>query len=90
VIARLGGRTFTIRYHRAHEVAAAFAPWFQLERRTGIGVFVPPSAAEPWISRHPRLLGALASLDRALGSRLAPLGDHVLYRLVRTDAPVVD
>lgn len=84
VPARLGRRDFTVRYHRRRDVEQAFAPWFRLVARRGIGVAVPPSAAEPWISSHRRLLGALEAFDR-VGSRvLAPLGDHVLYDLVRT------
>jgi hypothetical protein len=51
-----------------------------------VGVFVPPSAAEPWISAHPRLLGALETLDKGLAGPLAAFGDHVLYRFVRTEA----
>jgi len=86
VPARLGGRHFTVRYHRPREVARAFAPWFRMRRTRGIGVFVPPSAAEPWISRHPRLLGALEALDRAAAAPLARLGDHLLFHLERTDA----
>ena len=85
--ARLGGQNFMIRYHRAGEIKHAFAPWFRLVRRVGIGVFVPPSAAEPWISKHPRLLHGLESLDRIAGRPLAPLGDHILYHLERTSAP---
>ncbi len=81
--ARVGGRDFSVRYHRRRDVAEAFAPWFRLERATGVGVFVPPSGAEPWISSHPRLLGVLERLDRATAGLLAPLGDHVLYTLVR-------
>jgi hypothetical protein len=87
VDARLGGRRFTVRYHRPGEVARAFAPWFRLRRTRGIGVFVPPSAAEPWISRHPRLVDALEALDRAAAAPLARLGDHLLFHLERTDAP---
>jgi len=87
VAARLGGRRFTVRYHRPREVARAFAPWFRLRRTRGIGVFVPPSAAEPWISRHPRLVAALEALDRAAAAPLARLGDHLLFHLERTDAP---
>jgi hypothetical protein len=37
----------------------AFTLWFVLEKRLGIGVTVPPSAAEPWISQQPHLLGAM-------------------------------
>lgn len=86
VAARLGGKHFTVRYHRPREIARAFAPWFRPRRTRGIGVFVPPSAAEPWISRHPRLLGALEALDRAAAAPLARLGDHLLFHLERTDA----
>jgi SAM-dependent methyltransferase len=88
VAARLNGRHFTVRYHRAADLKRAMAPWFRLERRIGIGVFVPPSAAEPWISRHPRLLRLQERLDRAFAAPLAALGDHILYHFVRTDAPV--
>jgi SAM-dependent methyltransferase len=84
--ARLGGRTFTVRYHRRRELERAMAPWFRPTGRRGVGVFVPPSAAEPWISNHPRLLQALETLDRGLSGPLAMLGDHVLYRFVRTEA----
>jgi len=81
--ARLGGRHFTVRYHRPWEITSAMRPWFRLVRRRGIGIFVPPSAAEPWISRHPRLLGALEAIDRVVSAPLAALGDHVLYQFER-------
>jgi len=82
--ARLGGREFTVRYHRRRDFERAMAPWFRPAGRRGVGVFVPPSAAEPWISRRPLLLGALKGLDRGLSWPLAALGDHVLYRFTRT------
>lgn len=84
VAARLGGRDFTVRYHTAAEVQRAMSPWFELRRRVGIGVFVPPSAAEPWISGHPALVRMLEAIDRVASRALAPLGDHVLYWLERT------
>jgi SAM-dependent methyltransferase len=86
VAARLGGREFTVRYHRSAEVQRAMAPWFELRRRVGIGVFVPPSASEPWISEHPALVRMLDAIDRVASRALAPLGDHVLYWFVRTTA----
>jgi SAM-dependent methyltransferase len=84
VPARLGGKAFTVTYHRRRDLIAAMHPWFRPVRRLGIGVFVPASAAEPWISRHPRLLGLLETLDRAAERPLAALGDHVLYQFERT------
>jgi SAM-dependent methyltransferase len=86
VPARLGGREFAIRYHRRRDLERMFAPWFRLKSRRGTGIFVPPSAAEPWISGHPRLLATLETFDRIAAKPLAPLGDHVLYRFERTDA----
>jgi SAM-dependent methyltransferase len=84
--ARLGDREFRIYYHRRRELIRAFAPWFTLERRLGIGVTVPPSAAEPWISQHLPLLGAMEALDRGLARPLAMFGDHILYQFRRTSA----
>lgn len=84
VPARLGGHHFTVRYHRRADVSRAMAPWFRLASSRAVGLFVPPSAAEPWISRHPRLLGACEALDRIASRPLAMLGDHILYRFVRT------
>lgn len=83
VPARLGGRDFTVRYHRGRALANAMRPWFKPVGRRAIGLAVPPSAAEPWISRHPRLLAALEAIDRVLARPLAPLGDHILYRFER-------
>ena len=81
---RLSKREFLIVYHRRATLRRAFAPWFVLEKRLGIGVTVPPSAAEPWISQQPRLLGAMEAIDRVLSRPLAFLGDHVLYQFRRT------
>jgi len=86
VAARLGGRSFEVRYHRRSDLVTAMAPWFRLLSTKGIGVFVPPSAAEPWISGRPALLKGLEIADRFLSGMLAPLGDHVLYDFERTNA----
>lgn len=84
VAARLGGRTFTVRYHRPADIKRVLSPWFEPAGRRGVGVFVPPSAAEPWISRRPKLLNGLEAHDRVLSRPLADLGDHVLHAFVRT------
>jgi ubiquinone/menaquinone biosynthesis C-methylase UbiE len=85
--ARLARHEFEIVYHRRAAITRAFAPWFLLEKRLGIGVMVPPSAAEPWISQQPRLLTAMEALDRVLARPLATLGDHILYQFRRTTSP---
>lgn len=85
VHARLGGQHFTVRYHRARDVEQSLAPWFRPVSRQGIGVFVPPSAAEPWISRYPRAISLLERLDRVASHAFAAFGDHVLYRFERID-----
>lgn len=85
VSARLAKREFQVVYHRRSKLVRAFDPWFVLEKRIGIGVTVPPSAAEPWISRHLGLLAAMERMDRTLSRPLAALGDHVLYQFRRTD-----
>jgi SAM-dependent methyltransferase len=83
VPARLGGEQFSVRYPSPRTIARAFAPAFRLQRTRGIGILVPPSAAEPEISRFPTLLGTLERMDRALSRPLAWLGDHVMMVLVR-------
>jgi len=83
--ARLGGQDFVVRYHRQRDLVRAMVPAFRLTGRRGIGVFVPPSAAEPWISGHPRILNVLEQLDRAASRPLALFGDHILYQFERTE-----
>jgi ubiquinone/menaquinone biosynthesis C-methylase UbiE len=85
VQARLGGRSFTVRYHRRRDLEQVMAPWFRLVTTKGIGVFVPPSAAEPWISEWPGVLRAMEIADRFASGVLASLGDHVLYAFERTN-----
>jgi SAM-dependent methyltransferase len=84
VVARMGGREFPVRYHRGRDLVRAMAPAFRLIRRLGVGIFVPPSATEPWISGHPRFLHSLERLDRIASRPLAMFGDHVLYEFERT------
>jgi SAM-dependent methyltransferase len=83
--AKLAKRDFHVVYHRRAALVRAFAPWFVLERRLGIGIAVPPSAAEPWITQRPRLLAAMEALDNRLCRPLAFLGDHVIYQFRRTE-----
>jgi len=88
VPASVGGRSFHVFYPGPHRVARQFSPWFTRVATRGIGICVPPSAAEPWISKYPRLLSVLETADRVLTRPLAFLGDHVLVECVRTDRPL--
>ncbi len=87
VPARVGSHAFTVTYPSPRALARSFSPWFRLVATRGIGVFVPPSSAEPAISAWPRLLAALERVDRVVSAPLALLGDHVLVVLERTGAP---
>ena len=87
IAARLSQRKFDIVYHRRPELKKVLAPWFDFEEALGIGVTVPPSGAEPWISRYPKILAGMEAMDRILSGPLAVLGDHVLYRFRRNSSP---
>jgi SAM-dependent methyltransferase len=88
--AKLGGHSFDVWYPSPRRVARSLEPWLRLRATRGIGIFVPPSAAEPWISRFPRLVSVLASADRVSSAPLALLGDHVLLHFERTAEPAPD
>jgi SAM-dependent methyltransferase len=83
--ARLATQDFHVDYHRRVALVRAFAPWFVLEKRFGVGITVPPSAAEPWITQRPRLLAAMEAFDKYLCRPLAIFGDHVIYQFRRTE-----
>ena len=84
VPARIGSERFQVWYPSPRAVASALAPFFRLRGIRGIGILVPPSAAEPEISRYPRLLAACEAVDRLLEVPLALFADHVLLHLERT------
>lgn len=87
VPAAIGGLEFTVWYRTPAAWTRAFAPWFHIRHVRGIGILVPPSAAEPGISRFPSLIRALEAADRWLAAPLALLGDQVLLHFERTDHP---
>lgn len=85
---RRGGtpwRGMTIRYPSIGAARRAFAPHFRLTRAGGVGALLPPSYAEDWAARHPRLVERLAAWERRLEA-LPPLpwlADHYLLELER-------
>jgi SAM-dependent methyltransferase len=82
-------RGLAISYPTPWRLRRAFWPWFRQTRLTAVGALVPPTYAEKWAGRHPRLLAALDRCERRLET-LPPLpwmADHYLMELERTDAP---
>jgi SAM-dependent methyltransferase len=83
--AKIGAVTFPVTYPTVSSVGRAFSPWFQLRTRSAVGLFVPPSYVERWMSRNPKLLARLERLDKVTAEwpMLRDAGDHVLLELVR-------
>jgi SAM-dependent methyltransferase len=78
-------RGLSIRYPSIGELRRRFAPAFRLRRAAALGVLLPPTYAESWAARHPRLLRRLAIWERRLET-LPPLpwlADHYLLELER-------
>ena len=85
---RRGGvawRGLTIRYPSIGSLRRALAPWFRPRRVCAVGALLPPSYAEGWAVRRPRLLARLNRWERRLET-LPPLpwlADHYLLELER-------
>ena len=79
-------RGMTIRYPTIGTVRRAFAPGFRASGApAALGALLPPSYAEAWAARHPRLLARLDRWERRWES-LPPLpwlADHYLLELER-------
>ena len=81
--AHLGDGEVTTWYHSPGSLAALLGSAFRLTVRRPVGFFIPPSYLEPFIATKPRLLRALASMDRAVSGWpfLASASDHALLDL---------
>jgi ubiquinone/menaquinone biosynthesis C-methylase UbiE len=84
-MAKVGNVTIAVAYPTISSVRRCFSPWFQLRSRSAVGLFVPPSYVEQWMSKHPKILAGLERLDRVSSSWpiFRDAGDHVLLELVR-------
>jgi SAM-dependent methyltransferase len=79
-------RGLTVRYHSIGSVGQAFAPHFRQRRVSALGALLPPTYAEAWAARHPRLLDALDRWERR-AETIPPLpwmADHFLIELERS------
>jgi SAM-dependent methyltransferase len=79
----------TVRYPSPGSVRRAFAPHFVQRRLAALGALMPPTYAEGWAARHPRLLEALNRWERRIET-LPPLpwlADHFVIEFERSSAP---
>jgi SAM-dependent methyltransferase len=76
-----------VRYPTVSQIKRTLSPWFALQEVCAVGLAIPPSYMESWVSRHPFLFRSLLRIDHALralpGCRI--LGDHVLLAFTRCD-----
>jgi len=85
-VASIGGQNVHVWYPSVRSICQAFAPWFELQQRYAIGLFVPPSYVEPWARKHAWWVHWTDLLDSKLRSwpLLRDCGDHVLLYFRRT------
>ncbi len=78
-------RGLTVRYPSLRGARRAFRPYFTVRRAGGLGVLVPPTYAQPWADRHPRVLAWLDRWERRVEQwPIVPwLADHYLIELER-------
>lgn len=83
---RKSASSFQVTRYSYREVAAAFQPYFDLRRRKGIGIFVPPAFVDRTAARFPRVIRMLGLLERAV-AKMPFFRDHggcVLLQFERT------
>lgn len=78
-------RGMRVSYPTPAELARVLHPYFLPRRRAPLGVVLPPSYASGWLERRPRILGALALVERAAQRwpPLAALADHYVFECRR-------
>lgn len=77
-----------VRYPGIGTLTRAATPWFVWRRAAAVGFLIPPTYAESWADRHPRLVERLAGVERRIEA-FGPvpwLADHYLLELERTAA----
>jgi ubiquinone/menaquinone biosynthesis C-methylase UbiE len=85
VEARVGAGRVRTWYPSIGSIRRTFAPEFELTRRMGLGVFLPPSYLEPVVAKRPGLFHRLSRLERATASRFpwSHLADHIIAEFQR-------
>ena len=83
-------RGLPVHYPTPRELAAMLQPYFEVNALRPLGAVLPPSYAAAWLTRRPRVLGALKRLEqRAMQSAWpAALADHYIIEAThRPGAP---
>jgi ubiquinone/menaquinone biosynthesis C-methylase UbiE len=85
-LARREASQLRIQYPTVSGLSRVLAPHFIRRSCRAVGLLVPPSYLEPWISRHPDFLKTAAHLDARISHwpGLRHLGDHYLLEMERT------
>lgn len=78
-------RGLTISYPAPAIMGRCLGPWFQVDRVTPLGLFLPPTYAAEWLEQSPRLLAALSRLEALArrSSALANFSDHYIVEATR-------
>ena len=78
-------RGMPIRYPSIRSMRRLVAPSFEVTRVWALGVLIPPSYAESWARRHPRMLALLARGERRIERwpGAARLADHYVLEITR-------
>jgi SAM-dependent methyltransferase len=78
-------RGMAIRYPSIRSMRRLLSPSFEVRRVWALGTLIPPSYAEPWAQRHPRLVARLAATERRVERwpGVAELADHYVLEIVR-------
>jgi SAM-dependent methyltransferase len=81
------GAAVKVQYPSVAEIVRQFAPEFTLRKWKGLGIAVPPSYMERWARRFPRIINALAGVDRSIASVpvLRGMADFVLLEFERRE-----
>ncbi len=82
-------RGLTLSYPTPRILSATLRPYFRVDSVRPLGFVLPPSYAADWLNRRPRLLAALARLERAAQRvpLLACLSDHFIVEATRLPTP---
>lgn len=80
--------TVPVRYFSASDIAAGFAPDFNLEYTGSLALFLPPPYLADLYRRHPALFAVLEQCDKRWRGRWPwrNLGDHICLILRRREA----